>query len=238
MKKHIFNNCLMAVASAILLVSCNSGKEKEAEEKPADSTAVKKEIPAGPSHLLLVRHKVADFAKWFPGYEAHDSARLANGVHSYVISRSLDDSNMVLIAMKVDDVDKAKAFSTSADLKEVMKKVGVISAPVADIVEVVFNDATDIQEPNRMMITQKVKDFDAWKKAFDSHKQARTDAGLTDRVVATSVNDKNTVTVVVAVSDLAKAKAFSQSKDLRDKMKEAGVEGAPDIVFFRIVKKY
>ena len=87
-------------------------------------------------------------------------------------------------------------------------------------------------------MTHKVKDWDAWKKEFDDHKQVRMDAGLIDRALGHDINDNHQVEIVFAVTDMAKAKAFLQSKDLKDKMEKAGVEGKPDAFFYNIVKMY
>jgi hypothetical protein len=187
---------------------------------------------------MMVRHKVADYAKWKPGYDAHDSARLVNGLHSYVIARGTQDSNMVLVAMRMDDANKAKAMADGPALQDVMKKSGVAGPPVIDFLESVINDTTAIQQTIRLMIRSKVKDWDAWKKVFDTHKQTWADAGLTDRVVAHSVGDTHNVTLVFAVADMDKANAFLNSQDLKDRMKESGVEGPPDMFFYRIVQRY
>ena len=242
MKQLRFFATISVAAGALLLGSCNSGKDKKAEENKTDSSSTKTETtviaPSGPTSIMIVRHKVADYAKWKPGYDAHDSARLASGLHSYVIARGVEDSNMVLIAMRMDDVNKAKAFAAMPELKDVMKKAGVVGPPMIDFLESVMNDTTAIEQSIRCMVRHKVKDFDAWKKVYDSHKQTRIDAGLTDRVLAYTNGDNHNVTLVFAVADLAKAKAFGSSKDLADKMKEAGVEGPPDMFFYRIVQKY
>src|SRR5690349_9325037 len=37
--------------------------------------------------MLVIKHRVKDFAAWKMAYESHDSARLANGLHNYVIAR-------------------------------------------------------------------------------------------------------------------------------------------------------
>ena len=50
-------------------------------------------------------------------YDGHDSARLANGMHNYVIARGVDDSNTVMVAIKADDISKAKAFAKDLPLK-------------------------------------------------------------------------------------------------------------------------
>ena len=85
---------------------------------------------------------------------------------------------------------------------------------------------------------QKVKDWDAWKKEFDENKQVRLDAGLIDRLIGHDINDNHQVLIIFAVTDMAKAKAFLQSADLKDKMEKAGVEGKPVSFFYNIEKMY
>jgi len=233
---------MISIAAGILFFSsCNSKSDKKAEENKTDTTGTIVQPPekvAGPASMLMVKHKVANYEKWKTAYDAHDSARQANGLHNYVIARGLEDSNMVMVGMKMDDVAKAKAFGSSPEVKDVMKKAGVTNAPVIDYLEAVLSDATNIDQTIRLMIRAKVKDWDAWKKAYDSHIQKRIDAGLTDRVVAHTVGDNHNVTVVFAVADLEKAKAFLNSPDLKERMKESGVEGPPDIFFYTVALKY
>ncbi len=242
MKQVKFWAAMVVLAGMFSLSSCNSGGDKKADENKSDTAATSTETtvtnPSGPTSIMIIRHKVADYAKWKTGYESHDSFRLASGLHNYVIARGTEDSNMLLVAVRMDDVAKAKAFAASPDLKAKMKDVGVTGVPIIDFLESVVNDTTAIQATIRVMIRSKVKDWDAWKKSFDGHKQARTDAGLTDRVIAQTVGDNHSVTLVFGVADLEKAKAFMNSQDLKDKMKEAGVEGAPDIFYYKIAHKY
>ena len=233
-----------AVAGLFFLNSCNSGGEKKTEATTKDTTTVEKKDtmppakPAKPSNLVVMRHKVANYSKWLPAYEGHDSVRRAYGIHNYILGRDLDDSNMVTVSMIMDDAAKAKEFAALPNLKDAMKKGGVTGTPTMQYLDVQMLDTTAQVGPMRLRVTHKVKDWDTWKKAFDSHKQARVDAGLSDRVIAYDVDDHSIVTIVMAVSDLAKAKAFSTSKDLKDKMAEGGVIGAPTIVWYHIVKKY
>ena len=241
MKKIRLFATLSIASVALLISSCNSGLDREKKEATADTTMKKAEMttaPSGPLSLMVIRHKVANYEKWKTAYEAHDSARLANGLHKYVICRGLEDSNMVLVAQVMDDVSKAKEMAASPGLKEVMKKAGVTGPPMIDFITGIMNDTTYLQETVRIMVRHKVKDWDAWKKAFDSHKQMRMDAGLTDRVIGYSVGDNHQVTLVFATADLDKAKAFMNSQELKDKMKEAGVEGAPDRFMYRVVQRY
>jgi len=61
---------------------------------------------------------------------------------------------------------------------------------------------------------------------------------MTDRAVSKSIDDPNFVSVVVAIGDMKKATDFMNSKDLKDKMKEAGVVGPPDVFMYHVVKQY
>jgi hypothetical protein len=235
----------LAIVAGVFLISCNSGGEKKASDATVDSSTVKKDtapapapIHSGPVLIMTITHKVADYAKWKPGYDSHDSVRLAHGLHNYVIARGVDDSNMVMVALKMEDVDKAKEMAGSKEMMEKMKKSGVTGPPAIAYSETVMNDTIAIQQTVRLMVRHKVKDWDTWKKAFDDHKQKRIDAGLTDRVVAHAVGDDHSVTLVFAVADLDKAKAFIKSTDLKDIMNKAGVVGPPTFFFYRIAEKY
>ena len=78
---------------------------------------------------MLVRHKVADFAKWKPVYDAHASARQAAGLKEEHLLRNAEDPNEVVLLFSAEDLDKAKAFATSDDLRQAMQKAGVTDKP-------------------------------------------------------------------------------------------------------------
>ena len=82
-----------------------------------------------------------------------------------------------------------------------------------------------------LLIRHKVRDFSAWKPAFDAHKAARVEAGLTDKQLLRSASDPNEVVIVCEAKDLNRARAFSESADLRETMQKAGVSEKPDIYF-------
>src|SRR5213592_150477 len=78
---------------------------------------------------VLVRHKVADFAKWKPVYDAHLSARQNAGLKEEHVFRNADDPNEVLLLFSAEDIDKAKAFIASDDVRQTMEKAGVSDKP-------------------------------------------------------------------------------------------------------------
>ena len=77
----------------------------------------------------LVRHKVADFSKWKPVYDAHLPARQKAGMKEKYLLRNIDAPNEVVIFFELEDVQKAREFSNSSDLREAMQKAGVADKP-------------------------------------------------------------------------------------------------------------
>jgi len=235
----------LAASMVFFLSSCGSGNEKKTEEKASDSSTVKpaetapETAPDKLTNLVIIKHKVANFSKWKMDYDEHDPARRAAGLTNYILGRGAGkDSNMVVVMLKAADMTRAKEFASSTELKDAMQKAGASGSPSISYINVVMNDPSQIPQTDRLMVTHKVKDWDAWKKEFDDHKQARIDAGLIDRGLGYTSGDSHNVSIVFAITDMAKAKAFIVSKDLKDKMAQAGVEGPPTFFFYNVVQKY
>ena len=187
---------------------------------------------------MVATHKVADFAKWKASYEEHDSLRLVNGIHSYVIGRGLNDSNMVLVAVKVDDMAKAKAFAKDPSLKKAMQKGGVTGAPSFSFITTVWQDTAVLSTNLRSRTTFSVKDWDAWRKSFEEGKQERIDNGITVRALGHDPDDNKKVSLVTAVTDTAKAFAYYKSDALKKRREAGGVIGEPKRFLFRVVQRY
>ena len=78
---------------------------------------------------LLVRHKVRDFSEWKRGYDNHLVKRNKAGLSEKHLLRSVLDKNEVVLLFEAKDLDRAKAFVDSADLRETMQKLGVLDKP-------------------------------------------------------------------------------------------------------------
>ena len=59
---------------------------------------------------LLVRHNVADFAKWKPVYDAHLPVRQKAGLREKNLLRSVDNPNEVVLLFEAEDLKKAQAL--------------------------------------------------------------------------------------------------------------------------------
>lgn len=247
MKKSKFTGLLFCAAMVFFLTSCGgdgSKKETSTDSTIVDSATTTAVIPEAntiittPQNMMVAIHKVADFAKWKASYEEHDSLRLVNGIHSYVIGRGLNDSNMVLVAVKVDDMAKAKAFSKDPSLKKAMQKGGVTGAPSFSFINTVWQDTAVISSNIRSRTTFTVKDWDAWRKAFEEGKQERIDNGITVRAFGHDPDDNKKVSLVTAVTDTAKAFAYYKSDALKKRREAGGVIGEPKRFLFRVVQRY
>lgn len=238
--------CMLVYATAIaFLTACGTGGgEKASTDSTATDTATVNTTPVTstvvttPQDMMVVLHKVANFEKWMPAYDAHDSVRLANEIHSYVIGRGIKDSNMVLVAMKVDDMAKAKALAKDPNLKKAMQKGGVTGAPTFSFVTMTYQDTAMIDSDIRSSSSFTVKDWDAWQKAFEEHRKQGTDNGLAVRAYGHDVDDNHKVMLVTAITDSAKANAFWKSDLLKQRRAEAGVTSEPERFIFRVVRRY
>ena len=82
-----------------------------------------------------------------------------------------------------------------------------------------------------MMIRHKVVSYNLWRPHFDAHRPSREGAGVTNARVYRGVEDANDVVVVADVADPEAVKAWASGSDLRAAMENAGVVGAPLVMF-------
>jgi hypothetical protein len=81
-----------------------------------------------------------------------------------------------------------------------------------------------------IIVRHKVKGFASWKKAFDGHAaSARGTAGLSNTQLFRSVDDPSVVVLLFDTEDIAKAKQFISSPELKAAMTAAGVIDKPDV---------
>lgn len=222
----------------LVLGACGGNKEEKAPETIVDTTTVAavdttpKAPEFKPFDMVEITHKVKDYDKWRPLFNSDSTARKASGLDFIVIGRKMENPNDLMVVLQASDVQKAKAFSEDPRLKEVMKTGGVISKPDVAFFHVLrFN--SESKEKQWVVITHKVKDYDAWLKVFDEEGTAtRASFGLIDVVLARGVDDPNTVQIVFDITDMEKAKARMNSPELKKIMTDAGVDGKPNIGFY------
>lgn len=87
------------------------------------------------ANYVLIRHGVENFPEWKTAYDAHKPERQAAGVTENQLFQDIGDANMVTILFDVEDLDRAKEFTSSDDLREIMQKAGVIGKPEIHFIE-------------------------------------------------------------------------------------------------------
>ena len=186
-------SAILAAGMMLFFFSCNNDGDKKDETKAADTTAttapVVTEPVFTPYKIIVIQHTVKDYAKWKVGYLAHDSVRMAYGISQYRLGRGIPDSNRVVVVDKITDVAKAKEFGASPGLKDAMAKAGVTGKPTVSYVDVLWYDDSKVGSKDRLMVTHKVKDYAAWKKAYDAEGKAkRAENGLMDRSLGRDID--------------------------------------------------
>lgn len=81
------------------------------------------------SAYMVIRHKVKDFTAWKKGYDAHLPKRKEAGLTEKYLFRGVDNHNEVIAIFEAKDLDRARKFAESADLRDTMEKSGVIDKP-------------------------------------------------------------------------------------------------------------
>ncbi len=87
---------------------------------------------------LLIRHKVEDYAKWKSEFDKHGDARKASGFKGGYIFHNADAPNEVLVLMEIEDMEKARQFAQSEEVRQAMQRAGVLGKP-----DVIFLDEVE-----------------------------------------------------------------------------------------------
>ena len=91
---------------------------------------------------------------------------------------------------------------------------------------------TNVQYANEnLTIHIKVKDYATWRPAYDGHEKNRLSAGITNGRVFRNAQDPNDVVILQDVADVAKARTWLGSNDMKATMQKSGVVGSPNVRF-------
>ena len=77
---------------------------------------------------VIVKHTVADYARWKALFDADDANRQAGGSNGGHLFRSADDPNEVVMLFEWD-LEQARQYSQSEALRAKMQEAGVLSPP-------------------------------------------------------------------------------------------------------------
>jgi len=78
---------------------------------------------------FIVKHKVADYPSWRKAFDDHKTTRVNQGVQSSKVFQASENPNDVMVYFEWDSEEHARSFAASEDLKETMKRAGVLEQP-------------------------------------------------------------------------------------------------------------
>jgi hypothetical protein len=97
--------------------------------------------------------------------------------------------------------------------------------------EIAMTNAPHANANENLTLHFKVKDFNAWRTSYNGNEKGRAAAGITNGRVFRGADDQNEVIVLQDVADVAKARTWLGSEDLKAAMQKSGVIGSPSIRF-------
>lgn len=186
---------------------------------------------SAPAIAAVVTHDVEDFDRWRKAFDAHAAARRDAGIVATHVNRHADEPNRLSVYLAGSDAAKLQAFLTSTDLAATMRGAGVKGPPHVALVTPAEDMTVKDRSLPAVIIQHEVKDYAAWKVAFDRHGEARAEAGIIGHAVNRSVASPNVVVVYLQAESADALRAFTSSPDLKETMQAAGVVGAPSKSF-------
>ena len=79
--------------------------------------------------FMFVRHKVNDYPKWKEVFDSFIDFRRKSGEKSYHIFHPEDEPDNLYLLFAWDNLENAKKFSNSQELKNAMMNAGVADQP-------------------------------------------------------------------------------------------------------------
>jgi len=184
-----------------------------------------------PPAAVVVRSRVADFDTWLTAFDSHEDVRRGAGILGHHINRAEDDPNDISLYMALSDLDKAKAFAASDDLRQRMLAAGVISVPEITYMTPVREAIVWDRELPAFILSHSVADFDRWLQGYDAAADLQKTEGIVGQAANRSVDDPKVAIVYHQAESFDTLRAFLANDKLKAKMQEAGVISAPDVQF-------
>lgn len=77
---------------------------------------------------MIVRHKMRDWDTWKREFDASEEMRSEWGLGAGQVCRNLDEPNEIAVTLECEDVERARQFSRSDDLRQAMQRAGASDA--------------------------------------------------------------------------------------------------------------
>lgn len=89
----------------------------------------------------------------------------------------------------------------------------------------------------KVIVIFKVEDYDKWKRFFDNNTAFRKTHGSRECCIHRSIDNPNKIVLFYKWDSIDNAKKFFKSSEVKNKMKEAGVQGRTIIYYIDEVER-
>ena len=93
-------------------------------------------------YVLVTNHNVADYARWKTAFDEAHAMRREGGEQEYHIFYIKGEPNKLVLLFKWDNLDHARKYFESEELKRVMKQAGVTGQPELQLLEPIEQRST------------------------------------------------------------------------------------------------
>jgi len=184
-----------------------------------------------PPYVALLAHRVADVDRWKAGFDDHEPARRAAGILGHRIHRSEDDQHLITLFLALSDLERARVFTASRELGEVMQRAGVVSAPDVRWLRPVRDRIVWDRQLPAFVLHHRVADVETWLDGYDAAATLQRSAGIIGHGAARSVDDPSSITVYHQAETFAELRSFLADPQLQTVMRDAGVISEPEVSF-------
>ena len=184
-----------------------------------------------PTAALIISYQVADFDTWKAVFDDNKQGRIDNGFVGHHINRAEQDPNALAVYLAVGDLDAARAYAGSDELRSLMAEAGVTSPPERMWVTPLRESAVWDRELPAMLLSHRVEDVGAWLDGYDAAAELQRAGGILGHAANQSIDDPSVVIVYHQAETFDTLRSFLRSDELRDAMKEAGVSSEPEVTF-------
>ena len=188
-----------------------------------------------PPVALFVAQRVADYETWKRVFDSHLPARTEAGCLGHHINRGADDPNMVYVYCPATDAAKARAFLESPDLGDVMKTAGVEGPPTVHVMRPMSADFIPDKILAGLIVSHAVEDYGVWREVYDGFDHYRKECGIVGHAVNQEYDDPNRVIVYHQAEALTTLRAFIDSNELKERMRDGRVAEPIEIRFVEVV---
>ncbi len=182
-------------------------------------------------YAALLTHRVDDVDRWKAGFDDHESARRAAGILGHHINRAQDDPHVITLFLALSDLDRAKAFTSSLDLSEVMQNVGVVSRPEIQWLRPIREETVSHRQLPAFLLRHQVADFDTWLSDYDAAAAMHQSGGIIGHAVNRSLDDPSLITVYFQAETFDALHSVLADPQVQAGMQGAGMTSEPEVTF-------